>query len=60
MSEITYITVTPDWIHVLLDGKKVGRILPVEKGYAYFPNGSKTHGEVFPTIDQVKQTLTEE
>lgn len=34
-------------IRVKLDNKHVGDIKEVEGGFAYFPKGKKTHGEVF-------------
>jgi len=42
---------------VKLDGKTVGQIKPVPGGYAYFPKGSKRHGNILPTLREVKNTL---
>lgn len=49
-------------IAVLLDGKIVGSIRPVAGGYRYFPRGKgeKFAGEVFKTIQQVKESLESE
>lgn len=45
---------------VLLDGKIVGQIKTVFGGFSYFPKGSKTGGELFKTINLVKQSLENE
>ncbi len=46
---------------VFLDGKRVGTIFAVKGGgFAYFPKGHNTHGEVFPTISAVKRSLAEQ
>jgi hypothetical protein len=47
---------------VYLEGRAVGQIKPMpktnlEQGFAYFPNGSKTQGDVFPTIERVKRSI---
>lgn len=44
-------------IKVLLDGKLVGHIKTVEKGYAYFPKGNRCCGETFKTISECKNSL---
>ena len=36
-------------IRVKLDKKHVGDIKEVTGGYAYFPKGSKKHGDIFPS-----------
>lgn len=56
-------------ITVRLDGGLVGKIKPVltertdwptKGGWAYFPNGSKHHGEVFRTPDEVMDSIESE
>lgn len=44
-------------VGVYLLNRLVGRIHPVEGGWQYFPKGSKTGGEVHPTLDACKQSL---
>jgi hypothetical protein len=56
MNEITY-KKTKDGEAVLLSKKRVGMIKPVSGGYAYFPKGSKTSGQVFSHVSQVKHSL---
>lgn len=60
MRKITYelFNTSPYLTSVFLDGKHVGNIRAVGGGYAYYPrNGRGSHGEVFPTPEQVKETL---
>ena len=45
-----------EWV-VRLDGKVVGEILETSGGFHYVPKGSKTHGSVFPTAQDVKRSL---
>ena len=40
-----------------LDGRRVGTINPVNKGYQYLPIGSKKGGHVFPTVSAVKRSI---
>ena len=44
---------------VFLEGKRVGTIKPVPNGFAYYPQGSRTSGEVMPTPGDIKKTLEE-
>ena len=46
-------------ISVILDGKTVGKIKAVGNGWAYFPKGSKSHGDILPTIRDVQKQITE-
>lgn len=46
-------------IRVSLEGKQTGTIRKVTHGFAYFPLGSKTPGEILPTIAEIKATLEE-
>jgi hypothetical protein len=41
------------YIKVKLDDKHAGDIKEVTDGYAYFPKGSKRHGDVFATAAEV-------
>lgn len=59
---ITYIH-QPNAATVKLDGKVVGKIAHTPHqggGWTYWPKGSKTHGEVFKTVHEVKRSLEEE
>lgn len=49
-----------EWIKVKMDGKHIGDIRPVDRGYAFFPKGSKISGDVFPTISAVERSLEAE
>lgn len=42
---------------VYLEGKYIGDIKEHADGFAYFPKGSKDHGYVYATVDDVKATL---
>lgn len=56
---ITYIH-QPNAATVKLDGKVVGKIAHTTDnggGWTYWPKGWKEHGEVFPTVDEVKRSL---
>ena len=44
-------------IPVRLDNKVVGEILSVEGGFQYFSKGSKTGGDVYPTLALCKKSL---
>jgi hypothetical protein len=44
-------------IPVRLNGKRVGTIKPVEKGWQYFPLNHKQGGEIFKTIEEVQNSL---
>ena len=44
-------------IDVFVDGKKTGFIDQHKNGWAYFPRGGFSPGEVFPTIKAVKRSL---
>jgi hypothetical protein len=44
---------------VFLEGKKVGHIKMVEKGWQYFPLHARTGGEVFEKRLDCKQSLLE-
>jgi len=44
-------------IKVSYEGKHIGNIKEVVRGYAYFPKGSKEHGVVCSTPEAVKGTL---
>ncbi len=46
-------------ISVYIDGKRVGTIKPVPNGFAYYPLGSRTRGEVMPTVEEIKHSLEE-
>lgn len=50
---ITYI----ENIKVFLDKKHVGNIKTLAGGYAYFPKGSKTHGQIYQSVEKVKCSL---
>lgn len=54
---IRYKEINENYIDVYLSSKKVGRILRVGGGYQYRPKGSSSYGEVYSTIDKVKQSL---
>ena len=56
---ITYKELANGSVRVFLDGKHVGTIGRISTGYAYYPHGSKSYGEVLPTIAEVKATLEE-
>lgn len=50
---------------VILDGHKVGEIVPENEGFRltgwrYFSSGQKTGGELFPTVEAVKHSLEED
>lgn len=53
---ITYKTLG-NQVQVKLDGKVAGHIKPMMDGFAYFPKGSKTGGDILPSVDAVKKTL---
>ncbi len=58
---ITYKALIKNSIAVYINKKRVGTIKPTDEGYAYYPiGGNFTHGDVLPTIEQVKQTLNQE
>jgi hypothetical protein len=42
---------------VRLDGKIVGSIHAFNGGFQYFPKGSKTGGELFPSLEACKRSL---
>ncbi len=47
-------------VQVLLDNKVVGSIKKNKDGlYQYFPKGSKSSGEPFNTLQEVKKSLEE-
>jgi hypothetical protein len=46
-------------IHVYLKDTHVGTIKRTPHGFAYYPKGSRTSGEVLPTVAQIKATLEE-
>jgi len=54
---ITYKTLPNGNVKVYLDNKFVGTIKPISQSFAYYPQGSKTAGEILPTIAAVKATL---
>lgn len=56
MSGISYETK----VTVKLDGKIIGHIQEKNGGFAYFPKGSKDHGEIFSSISDVKKSLEED
>ena len=45
---------------VILDGKIVGKIRPVEGGYAYQPKTAGVVGETFPTLRACQRSLEAE
>lgn len=45
---------------VYLDGKKVGEIKEVDRGWQYFPKGQKDGGEVFKNISDCRDSLSGE
>lgn len=57
-SSITFETT----VKVKLDGKHVGDIKEVKTisglAYQYFPKGSKVGGELYPSLQSCKQSLT--
>lgn len=63
---ITYVDKTSKNIfsnnHVVvkLDGKSIGKIIQVDNGFQYFPNNSKNGGEIYPNVNDVKQSLEAE
>ena len=46
-----------DVTRVKRDGKVIGEIKPVERGFAYFPKGSREHGEILGSIQQVQKQV---
>jgi hypothetical protein len=54
---ITYKEGIDVFVIVYLDKKRVGSIRKVERGWAYFPKGSKERGEILPTINAVKKSI---
>lgn len=44
-------------LKVKLDGKYCGDIKPSGDGWAYFPKGKKTGGEVFKSTQEVQDSL---
>lgn len=44
-------------IKVFYDQIHVGDIKPVTGGFAYFPKGSKTHGQTYQSTELVKKSL---
>ena len=44
-------------IKVKLEGIICGAINPVEGGWQYFPEGSKSGGSIFATITEVQKSL---
>lgn len=38
------------YFRVMLEGRRVGQIVPVEGGWHYVPNGDRLAGETFPTF----------
>ena len=42
---------------VKLEGKYVGEIKRNGDGFAYYPRGQHYHGEVFSTVEEVKQSV---
>lgn len=57
---ITYSNLPSGSVRVYLDGKHVGTIRnEVPNGFAYYPVGSRSKGEVLSTIAAVKATLEE-
>ena len=47
-------------VHVLLGGKRVGVIRKETDGWRYWPKGSDTGGQLFPSIAAVKKSLESE
>lgn len=45
---------------VYLEGKYVGVIRKVTRGYQYFPKGQDSGGEIFCSIPKVKESLEAE
>ena len=46
-------------IKVRLDGKYCGDIKPLAHGWVYYPKGNKEHGEIFKTIQEVQDSLSD-
>jgi hypothetical protein len=44
-------------VKVKLEGQIIGTINPVEGGWQYVPRGRKHGGKVFPTINEVQESL---
>lgn len=57
MSLITYKYADQSTTSVLLEGKKVGKIVETEKGFRYYPKASSACGELFPTLIKCKKSL---
>lgn len=47
-------------ILVMLDGKRVGKIVNEMPGWRYFPNGQTKGGELLPSLSAVKRSLESE
>src|ERR1035437_25510 len=56
MEQITYKPIH-DGIAVRLANKQVGIIRQVAGGWTYYAKNSKTHGDIFATIQQVKYSI---
>jgi hypothetical protein len=56
---ITYKSSSKEAIIVLLNGKHAG-LIQRKEGFAYFPKNSKTSGEIFKTIEEVKKSLEQD
>ena len=61
-STMQYKELNGQGIAVYLSGKRVGTIESVNgrNGFTYFPAGSRKHGDVFPSVWQVKKSLEAE
>jgi hypothetical protein len=63
MPNISYEHISSQLIEVYLEGRWVGEIRALaDGGYAYFSRfgAGSPHGDIFPTIGQVKASLEEE
>jgi hypothetical protein len=59
MSQLTTKRTIGGGLAVYLENRRVGTIAAMKGGYAYIPAGHprSQHGEVFPTPNQVMETL---
>lgn len=56
-NKITYKDVSGAEVAVFLEGRRVGTIRPLLAGFRYFPLGSRTGGDKYTTLAEVKRSL---
>lgn len=56
----THFGLAPFGIRVALGSKAVGMIRRDDSGYYYQPKGSKSRGDTFATLEEVKRSLEED